>query len=99
MLNVEDKRLLEKHNETFWIAADSKIIDGKEYFQYKKIEHKKKSIVSQFDILLEQGIITLDHSIKRKATGSVVEKGPIFKIKPNSLDLLFSPSQSYNLLV
>ena len=98
-LETLHKRLLEKHNETFWIAADSKIIDGKEFFQYKKVEHTKKPIVSQFDILLEQGIITLDHLIKRKVTGSVVEKGPIFKIKPNSLDLLFPPSQSYNLLV
>jgi hypothetical protein len=97
-LEILHKRLLEKHNETFWIAADSKIVDGKEFFQYKKVEHTKKPIVSQFDILLEQGIITLDHLIKRKVTGSVVEKGPIFKIKPNSLDLLFPPSQSYNLL-
>ena len=92
------KRLLEKHNETFWIAADSITIGGKEHFQYKKVEHTKKPIVSQFDILLEQGIITLDHLIKRKSTGSVVEKGPIFKIKPNSLALLFPPSQSYFLL-
>lgn len=98
-LETLHKRLLEKHNETFWIAADSKTIDGKEYFQYKKVEHTKKPIVSQFDILLEQGIITLDHLIKRKASGSVVEKGPIFKIKPNSLDLLFPPSQSYNLMI
>ena len=97
-LETLHNRLLEKHNETFWIAADSKTIDGKEYFQYKKVEHTKKPIVSQFDILLEQGIITLDHLIKRKATGSVVEKGPIFKIKPNSLELLFPPSQSYSLI-
>jgi hypothetical protein len=97
-LETLHKRLLEKHNETFWIAADSKTIDGKEYFQYKKVEHTKKPIVSQFDILLEQGIVTLDHLIKRKLTGSVVEKGPIFKIKPNALDLLFPPSQSYSLL-
>lgn len=97
-LETLHKRLLEKHNETFWIAADSLTIDGKEHFQYKKVEHTKKPIVSQFDILLEQGIITLDHLIKRKPTGSVVEKGPIFKIKPNALDLLFPPSQSYSLL-
>ena len=96
-LETLHKRMLEKHNETFWIAADSKTIDGKEYFQYKKVEHTKKPIVSQFDILLEQGIITLDHLIKRKSTGSVVEKGPIFKIKPNSLGLLFPPSRSYTL--
>jgi hypothetical protein len=98
-LETLHKRLLEKHNETFWIAADSVTFDGKEHFQYKKVEHTKKPIVSQFDILLEQGIITLDHLIKRKPTGSVVEKGPIFKIKPTALDLLFPPSQSYSLLL
>jgi hypothetical protein len=70
-LETLHKRLLEKHNETFWIAADSVIIGGKEHFQYKKVEHTKKPIVSQFDILLEQGIITLDHLIKKKSTGSV----------------------------
>jgi len=59
------------------------------------VEHTKKPIVSQFDILIEQGIITLDHLIKRKSTGSVVEKGPLFKIKPNALGLLFPPSQLF----
>lgn len=97
-LETLHSRLLEKHNETFWIAADSILIDNKEHFQFKKVEHTKKPIVTQFDILLEQGIITLDHLIKRKPTGSVVEKGPIFKIKPNALDLLFPPSQFYSLI-
>ena len=97
-LDTLHNRLLEKHNETFWIAADSIPIGGKEHFQYKKVEHTKKPIVSQFDILVEQGFFTLDLLIKRKPTGSVVEKGPIFKIKPNALDLLFPPSQTYSLL-
>jgi hypothetical protein len=96
-LDTLHSRLLEKHNETFWIAADSLTMDGKEYFQYKKVEHTKKPIVSQFDILLEQGIITLDHLVKRTSTGGAKEKGPIFKIEPNALDLLFPPSQSYQL--
>lgn len=97
-LETLHKRLLEKHNETFWVATDTMIVDGKEHFIYKKVEHTKKPIVSQFDILLEQGIITLDHLIKRTSAGKVVEKGPLFKIKPNSLNLLFPPSQSYDLL-
>lgn len=92
------KRLLEKHNETFWIAADTQIIDNVEYFQFKKVEHTKKPIVSQFDILVEQGIITLDHLIKRNSAGRVVEKGPLFKIKPNALNLLFPPSEIYDLI-
>lgn len=91
-------RLLEKHNETFWIAADVIHIGEVEHFQFKKVEHTKKPITSQFDILLDQGIITLDHLIKRKPSGSVVEKGPIFKIKPNALGLLFPPSNIYNLV-
>lgn len=91
-------RLLEKHKETFWVSAESKFEDGKEYFQYKEVEHTKKPIVSQFDILLEQGVITLDHLIKRNSKGKVVEKGPLFKIKPNSLDLLFPPSEKHMLI-
>lgn len=92
------QRLLEKHKETFWVAADVIHDDGKEYFQYKQVEHTRKPLVSQFDILLEQGVITLDHLIKRNSKGKVVEKGPLFKIKPNSLDLLFPPSKIYNLV-
>ena len=90
-------RLLEKHKETFWVSAESIRIDGKEHFLYKEVEHTKKPIVSQFDLLLEQGIITVDHLIKRNSKGKVVEKGPLFKIKPNSLNLLFPPSEKYSL--
>lgn len=91
-------RLLEKHKETFWVEADTIEIGGKEHFQYKQVVHTKKPITSQFDLLIEQGIITLDHLIKRNSKGKVVEKGPLFKIKPNGIDLLFPPSKSYDLL-
>jgi len=91
------ERLLEKHNETFWIAAESSRKDGVEYLHYTKVEHTRKPIVSQFDLLLEQGIITLDHLIKRTLTGKTVEKGPLFKIRPNNVGLLFPPSRVYDL--
>ena len=74
------------------------MINNLEHFQFKKVEHTKKPIVSQFDILVEQGIITLDHLIKRNSSGRVVEKGPLFKIKPNALNLLFPPSEIYDLI-
>ena len=92
------KRLQEKHKETFWVEAKSTFVDGKEYFQYSLVEHTKKPISSQFDLLVDQGIITLDHLIKRNSHGKVVEKGPLFKIKPKALDLLFPPSEKYNLI-
>ena len=89
--------MLEKHNETFWIAAESSREDGVEYLHYTKVEHTRKPIVSQFDLLLEQGIITMDHLIKRTLAGKTVEKGPLFKIKPNNVGLLFPPSRVYDL--
>ena len=91
-------RLKTKHKETFWVEAESIIINDREHFQYKFVEHTKKPITSQFDLLIEQGIITLDHLIKRNSVGKVVEKGPLFKIKPKGIGLLFPPSENYNLL-
>ena len=92
------QRLKEKHKETFWVEAQSILRDGKEHFQYSLVEHTKKPIVSQFDLLIQQGIITLDHLIKRSPNGKVVEKGPLFKIKPKGIELLFPPSESYELM-
>jgi hypothetical protein len=97
-LDTLHRRLQEKHSETFWIATDTVDIGGIEHFLYKKVEHTMKPILSQFDILLGQGIITVDHLIKRKGNGGVVEKGPLFKILPNSLGLLFPPSRTYKLI-
>jgi hypothetical protein len=49
-------------------------------------------------LLIDQGIITLDHLIKRNSKGRVVEKGPLFKIKPKGIELLFPPSERYSLI-
>ena len=92
------QRLEMKHGETFWVEAESIYNDGKEYFQYSKVEHTKSPIASQFDLLIEQGVITLDHLIKRNSKGRVVEKGPLFKIKPSGIGLLFPPSDTYDLI-
>lgn len=91
-------RLKEKHKETFWVEAESTRINNREHFQYKLVEHTRKPITSQFDLLIDQGIITLDHLIKRNSKGRVVEKGPLFKIKPKGIELLFPPSESYRLI-
>lgn len=91
-------RLKEKHKETFWVEAESTRINNREHFQYKLVEHTRKPITSQFDLLIDQGIITLDHLIKRNSKGKVVEKGPLFKIKPKGIELLFPPSENYSLI-
>jgi hypothetical protein len=86
-------RLIEKHAETFWISAQSIFIDGIEHFQITSVIHTKKPIQSQLLPLIESGVITMDHLIKRKITDTgkkqVSEKGPLFKINKRDLNLLF----------
>lgn len=89
-------KLLEKHRETFWIKADTHISNDDEYFTLRSITHTKNPLASQFLLLMEQGIITMDHLIKRKnMTGGAREKGPLFKIKPQHLSLLFPEPKDY----
>lgn len=92
------QRLLEKHAETFWIEADSEIKGDKELFYLKTVIHTKSPLKSQLTTLINEGVITVDHLIKRTATGGAKEKGPIFKIKPSCLNLLFPSPIKYNLI-
>jgi len=97
-LNVLKAALLKKHKETFWISTESRTIDNQEYFLYKEVEHTKNPRVNQFEFLIDIGAITLDYPIKRLPNGSVVDKGCNFKLKASSLDLLFPPSDKYDLI-
>lgn len=97
-LEVLKKALAVKHKETFWIKAQSKHEDGKEYFLFKSVEHTKGPLLNQFGLLIDIGAITLDYPIKRIGNGSVIDKGCNFKLKPNALNLLFPPSKAYSLL-
>jgi hypothetical protein len=97
-LSVLRDTLATKHKETFWVKAESKIEDEKEYFWFKSVEHTKNPLVNQFGLLIDMGAITVDYNIKRLANGSDVDKGCNFKLRPNALDLLFPPSQYYSLI-
>lgn len=92
------RALIKKHKETFWIKAESKIENNNEYFHFKEVEHTKNPMVDKFEILIETGAITLDYPIKRMPNGKVIDKGCNFKLKANCLDLLFPPSDHYNLM-
>jgi len=86
-----------KHAETFWVGAKVHPIEGREHFEFMDVIHTRKPIASQFDILVEQGEITMDHMMKRVDSGRAHERGPSFKIGAGSLDLLFPPSKTYAL--
>lgn len=88
--------LEQKHRETFWVKADKKEIGGHLHFRYRSVVNTKNPISSQFIPLVQEGVITMDHLIKRKDS-SVSEKGPLFKIRSDSLDLLFPSPSIFNL--
>jgi hypothetical protein len=93
------ERLVEKHAETFWIQAKSTTIDGVEYFDLISVTHTKRPLVSQLLPMIQSGMITMDHLIKRKGGDkpTVSEKGPLFKINKRDLSFLFPEPKTYSL--
>lgn len=89
------ERLLTKHRETFWIDAETKVDNGREYFRCTEILHTKNPIPSQFDVLLDQGQITVDFLLCRRSGGDTYS----FKIKSAARSLLFPESDIYKLRV
>lgn len=92
LVNLHE-RLLTKHRETFWIDAESKKTGSQELFRVTRILHTKNPIPSQFDILLDQGQITVDFLLCRDSGGDTYS----FKIKSKARPLLFPESETYNL--
>lgn len=92
LINLHE-RLLTKHHETFWIEAETKNESGREYFRVSQILHTKNPIISQFDVLLDQGHITVDFLLCRDSGGDTYS----FKIKGKARQLLFPQSDTYNL--
>jgi hypothetical protein len=93
------KRLKEKHAETFWVEANSELVNGVEQFQLLKVTHTKSPILSQLLPLIQSGVVTMDHLIKRNGKNNrVSEKGPLFKINKRDLELLFPEPVTYKLV-
>jgi len=91
MMNLHN-RLITKHHETFWITVENRIVGNKEYFRYKEIEHTKNPVVNQFDVLLEQNMITVDLLLCRPSGNGDTYS---FKIKTKAMPLLFPESVKY----
>lgn len=87
-------RLITKHRETFWIEVENKIYDNKEFFRYKEIEHTRNPNVGQFDVLIEQNIITVDLLLCRPSGHGDTYS---FKIKKKGMPLLFPESVIYSI--
>ncbi len=91
------KKLEISHPETIWVTAQTSEHNGIEYFHYRYASHSSAARVELFPELIKEGTITVDHLIRKK-NGKVVEKGPLFKIKPRNIPLLFPEHHSFDLL-
>jgi len=92
------ERLSKKHRDTFWVQAEAFKQTGHEWFRLKSVTHTTRPSVEQFDRLLTDGTITMDHLIKRTIDGRVSEKGPLFKIeKPRIGELFLGVPKHYTL--
>ena len=88
------ERLLTKHKETFWIEVINEVHDGREFFMYKQIEHTRNPNIGQFDVLLEQNLITVDLLLCRPSGHGDTYS---FKIKAKGMPLLFPERIIYNI--
>ena len=95
--HLED-RLLAKHKETFWIKARSERKAGVELFHLQSVIHTRNPNLPQLERLLGDGTVTVDHLIKRTASGGAQEKGPLFKIvRPRIPELFLGVPNEYSL--
>ena len=79
---------------SFFLEHD--IHDNKEYFRYKRIGHTKNPNVGQFDMLLEQNLITVDLLLSRPSGHGDTYS---FKIKKKAMSLLFPESIIHDLML
>jgi MvaI/BcnI restriction endonuclease family len=91
------RELANKHAETFWVKAKSQKRSDGVYFRYESVTHTKNPLLTQFIPLILSGDITMDHLIKKNASGKTSEKGPLFKIQAQKMSLLFPEPKYYNL--
>jgi MvaI/BcnI restriction endonuclease family len=95
--------LEKKHNKTFWIKAETKLVDSHEQFLYKVVEATSNPMVTNFGTLVSTGSITLDYTFseKERASGKIYARdhGYLWKVDPNDFALLFPPKRIFDLRI
>lgn len=90
-------RLAEKHKETFWVQAVSKVYDGKEFFEYDFVKHTRKPNTSNLGSMFDSGIITLDYAMYIKPSGAVRDHGYLFRTTREKMKHIFPIERIYDL--
>ena len=98
MMNEIAKSFSEKHQESFWVAANTKRISGLEHFEYAEVRHTRKPSISSFDRLISTGGICVDLTMSEKGKSAVRDHGYLFRVYGSSFDELFPTVGIYSLL-
>lgn len=96
------EKLNNKHKETFWIDAETRINEGSEEFHYKSVLHTSTPDLDIFPTLIESGIISVDYLLWEKRSDwkeYIKKKGYDFlwKISNKNKNLLFRYINEYSL--
>jgi len=94
-LDTLRKRLAEKHHETFWVETEVDNSLGMQAFYYRKVIHTKNPRTSALEVLLDDGTITMDYTLKEKPDGSPRDHGYLFKIHKQDIKLLIPEVGTY----
>ena len=103
-LSTLNKKLLEKHKETFWVKAVSDLRGNREWFRYDIIEHTKNPNTSLISPLIGTDKIMIDLAGNYKKinkngrdTLNWRDHGMLFKMWPQDLPVLFGEPEIYYL--
>jgi len=93
--------LEKKHEKTFWIKAETKVVNEHEQFLYKVVEATSNPMVTNFGTLVSTGSITMDYTLSEKERSSgkkyARDHGYLWKIAPGDFSLLFPPKRVFDL--
>ncbi len=96
-----ESELEKKHEKTFWIKAETKIVNQHEQFLYKVAEATSNPMVTNFGTLVSTGSITMDYTFseKKHPSGKMYARdhGYLWKIAPEDFGLLFPPKRVFDL--
>lgn len=90
-------RLATTHPESMWVTANVVERNGIEHFHYRRAVYTGQPVLDRLEALLEEGTVTVDHLIEIR-DGNAREKGPLFKITPKNIPMLFPEPLIFDLL-
>lgn len=83
------KRLEQKHGNALIVTLESRVISGVEHIRPIQVTHYGTPDLDNFENLVRNGSISIDHLISESESGGAHEKGPLIKLERSQFQRLF----------